>query len=243
MNTKISRTTSIPSSESIILVGNKNSALNGYGLTAKEVDHVKKKINTDKAGSVTIDQLSRKVWVQIIPTKNTAELQHEALRIAGAGLAAAINHGKIGKVTVVDVANYGAAVLALAEGLALANYKFVKYFTNSKATPSLKNIKIYSKKLTGAEVSNLAHVLDGTEKARTLVNEPLSFLTAVQLSKEIKKFAKDSGFKVNVLTKSKIESLKMGGLLGVNKGSLDPPTLVFWNGNQKELIIKSLTSW
>ena len=164
------------------------------------------------------------IWVQIIPEKSTTELKHEALRIAGAGLAAAINQSKTTKITVVDVANNGGATLALAEGLALANYKFVKYFTDSKAIPSLKSVKIYSNKLSGSDVSEMAYVLDGTEKARTLVNEPLSFLTAVQLSKEIKNFGKEAGFKVEVLTKSKIESLKMGGLLGVNKGSLDPPT-------------------
>jgi leucyl aminopeptidase len=35
---------------------------------------------------------------------------------------------------------------------------------------------------------------------------------------------KTAGFKVEVLTKKKIESLKMGGLLAVNRGSIDPPT-------------------
>ncbi|MBL4752537.1 MAG: leucyl aminopeptidase [Flavobacteriales bacterium] len=224
MYTKISRTTSISSGESIILLGNKNSALSGYGLSAKEISHIKNKLKTDKAASVTIDQLNRKVWIQVIPKKDTPELVHEALRLVGAGLVPVLNQGKMGKVTVVDIANNGAAALALTEGLALANYKFVKYFTDSKAAPSLKTIKVYSKNLTGSDVTNLSHVLDGTEKARTLVNEPLSFLTAVQLSNEIKKFAKESGFKAQVFTKSKIESLKMGGLLGVNKGSLDPPT-------------------
>ena len=34
----------------------------------------------------------------------------------------------------------------------------------------------------------------------------------------------DAGFKVEVLNKSKIEALKMGGLLSVAAGSLDPPT-------------------
>ncbi len=34
---------------------------------------------------------------------------------------------------------------------------------------------------------------------------------------------KESGFSVEVLTKGKIEALKMGGLLAVNRGSVDPP--------------------
>jgi len=171
-----------------------------------------------------IDQFGRKIWVQVIPKKNTIDLTLEAVRRAGAQLAAALNHSKIAKVTVVDVAGNESATLAMVEGLVLGNYKFVKYYTDSKAAPILKHVNIYSRKLAATDVSHLICVLEGTIKARTLVNEPLSFLTAVQLSKEIRSFAKESGFKVEVLTKSKIEALKMGGLLGVNKGSVDPPT-------------------
>jgi leucyl aminopeptidase len=56
------------------------------------------------------------------------------------------------------------------------------------------------------------------------VNEPLSYLTAVQLSSEIQQMGEEAGFTVEVFNKKKIESLKMGGLLAVNKGSVDPPT-------------------
>jgi leucyl aminopeptidase len=44
-----------------------------------------------------------------------------------------------------------------------------------------------------------------------------------QFAKEIEALAKDSGSKVEVMNKKKIESLKMGGLLAVNKGSIDHP--------------------
>jgi leucyl aminopeptidase len=57
-----------------------------------------------------------------------------------------------------------------------------------------------------------------------MVNEPVSFMDAPQLAKEIKQKGKEHDYKVEVLGKSKIESLKMGGLLAVNKGSEIPPT-------------------
>lgn len=224
MNTKISRISSVPAGESLILLGNKNSAWRGYGLTGKEVEYIKKSLRKAKTESLMIDQLGRKIWVQVIPDKKTVDLKHEAVRRAGAGLAAEVNQSKAAKVTVVDVASNGGATLAMAEGLVLANYKFVKYYTDTKTAPVLKHVKVFSKKLSASDIPQLSCVLEGTARARTLVNEPLSFLTAVQLSKEIRSFAKEAGFKVEVLTKSKIESLKMGGLLGVNKGSLDPPT-------------------
>jgi leucyl aminopeptidase len=46
----------------------------------------------------------------------------------------------------------------------------------------------------------------------------------VQLSEKIKELGEEAGFSVQVLEKTQIETLKMGGLLAVNKGSIDPPT-------------------
>jgi len=57
-----------------------------------------------------------------------------------------------------------------------------------------------------------------------LVNEPANYLNAVQLAKSFEKMGKEAGFKVEVFNKSKIEALKMGGLIAVNLGSVDPPT-------------------
>jgi leucyl aminopeptidase len=53
---------------------------------------------------------------------------------------------------------------------------------------------------------------------------------------------KEAGFKVEVFNKSKIKALKMGGLLAVNKGSIEPPTfsILEWkpkNAKNKKPII------
>ena len=56
-----------------------------------------------------------------------------------------------------------------------------------------------------------------------MINTPVNFLNAVSLADEIKKKGELAGFSVEVLNKGKIEALKMGGLLAVNKGSVDPP--------------------
>ncbi|MFW6290028.1 MAG: leucyl aminopeptidase family protein, partial [Mariniphaga sp.] len=53
----------------------------------------------------------------------------------------------------------------------------------------------------------------------------------------------EAGFKVEVFNKKKIEALRMGGLLAVNKGSVDPPTFTIleWkpenSSNDKPLIL------
>jgi leucyl aminopeptidase len=57
-----------------------------------------------------------------------------------------------------------------------------------------------------------------------MVNEPVSFLNAEQLAEEIRTISAEAGITTHTLGKTQIESLKMGGLLAVNKGSMDPPT-------------------
>ena len=66
--------------------------------------------------------------------------------------------------------------------------------------------------------------LRGNYIARDLVNTPLSHLTAVKLSGVIQKIGKEAGFNVEVLDEKAIKSLKMGGVLSVNRGSVNKPT-------------------
>jgi leucyl aminopeptidase len=112
--------------------------------------------------------------------------------------------------------------VAFAEGLALASYAFLKYFTK-KEDKSLKTIAL-DNSYSSQEIHELNAVVQATFLARNLVNEPLSYLTASKLAEEAENAGERFGFKVEVFSKKKIESLKMGGLLSVNRGSVDPPS-------------------
>ena len=126
------------------------------------------------------------------------------------------------EVTVIGALNNKAVTFAFSEGLALSNYQFLKYFTDKKAH-SLKTINLCAG-MEDTDAEELQAIIDGTFIARDLVNEPLSYLSAVQYSQDIESYGKKFGFSVEVLHKKKIETLKMGGLLAVNQGSIDPPT-------------------
>jgi leucyl aminopeptidase len=112
------------------------------------------------------------------------------------------------------------AIEIVLEGLSLASYKFDKYLSDKKEV-TLKDVYTSNKKV---KIDQINTVVNATSWARDLVNEPISYLTAPQLSVEIQEKCKDTGIKVEVFEKAKIEALKMGGLLAVNKGSIDPPT-------------------
>ncbi len=120
---------------------------------------------------------------------------------------------------------YKGALEDFAEGLILSFYSFGKY--KSKLDDNGK--KNYPVKLllhgdvTDTGIKWLTEVTNAAYFTRDLINEPVNHLNASALAGEIKRIGDSAGFKVEVLTKGKIEALKMGGLLAVNKGSVDPP--------------------
>jgi leucyl aminopeptidase len=149
----------------------------------------------------------------------------ESARKAGFELHKQLVDHKVEAVTIINEGVEAEESVAFAEGLALTNYQFLKYLSEErKKEHALKEIGLYDQKLSADHISKLENLVHAVYMTRDLVNEPLSFLTAEQLSAEIEKMGKASGFSVEVFHKAKIESLKMGGLLAVNRGSIDPPT-------------------
>ncbi|MBW3517669.1 M17 family metallopeptidase [Flavobacterium sp. NKUCC04_CG] len=150
--------------------------------------------------------------------KENADL--EKMRLAGYAIRTQLDV-KADNLTVVGSTD---AALALTEGIALSNYQFLKYFKDAaEKSYALKQIQLKGA-FDAKIISDLNHTIKAVYWARTMVNEPVSFLTAEQLAKEIELLGQEAHFDVKVLDKAKIEDLKMGGLIAVNKGSIDPPT-------------------
>lgn len=114
------------------------------------------------------------------------------------------------------------SVFFLAEGLALANYQFNRFFSKPKNN-KLQSILVHEE-FDEAKLNELNNTIKSVYWTRDAVNTPVNNLNANQLAEEIVKLGNEAKFSVQVLEKTQIESLKMGGLLAVNKGSIDPPT-------------------
>jgi leucyl aminopeptidase len=221
----ISKKSALNNGESMILLCGKASNLNNYGLSKEEIDYVKNEINAKERKCIYVNQLKRHVIIQVIDNKKEKYLTLEALRKSANSIHAYISEIKIKEIVIVDVENKVPETLAFAEGLALSNYQFLKYKKEKeKEKYSLTGISIFSKQIDQKKITELVIIIEATNLSRTLVNEPSNYLTATQLSKEFQKMGKEAGFEVEVFNKAKITSLKMGGLLSVNLGSIDPPT-------------------
>lgn len=175
-----------------------------------------------KADSCTINRLPNLLFFGKIKTEKEYYQQTEMARVAGAKL---FDELKSTNITSVQLKNLCESdfLTAFLEGLLLNAYRFDKY-KKEKESFAIESITIIDDKFSDTQIDEVVNTTKATFAARNLVNEPLSFLTASQFSKEIEKLGNEAGFSLEVFNKKKIETLKMGGLLAVNKGSIDPPT-------------------
>jgi leucyl aminopeptidase len=213
-----------PTAADTIFLVKAGSDLKQTNLTDEEVDYVKKEHRL-KRNVVEVNRYKNRIFVVYGEFLGTKAKRLENYRKYGDQTQVLLNKAKIERVVIYPISAQKEETFGFTEGLLLGNYQFLKYFKDAgKKENSLEQVDIYASDIEANEINDLAIVVEAVYHARDLVNEPLSFLTATQFAEEMKKLAAESKAKVEVFNKKKIESLKMGGLLAVNKGSIDPPT-------------------
>ncbi len=236
MKIKLSRSDKLRENQSVIYLIERGYNLNDLDLTSDAIKFAEKKIKSDES-QIHFNLFNNWVFIQVIDEKKKGDQLSEWLRVEGFKLHISLVKEKIKTVLLYDKTGRNDLVIALTEGLALSNYQFIKYFKDKKDKKfSLESILLSGTGLGSNEIEYLQNQLEAVYFARNLINEPLSTLNATSLADEITKIGKTGNFQVDVFGKQKIESLKMGGLLAVNKGSVDPPTfsVLEWKpGNSK----------
>jgi leucyl aminopeptidase len=115
---------------------------------------------------------------------------------------------------------------ALTEGVILANYEGMSYKTSGLPAAFLERVEI---RVPDADATALERGLvlgECTNMARELSNEPGNVLTPRAFAERASKLARRAGLGVEVLDEKQIAALNMGLLLGVARGSDQPPRLI-----------------
>lgn len=211
---------SIPDQARAYLVTDPAADYHVFGLSTDDISTVNR-LKEAKKNVITLYHGNETLFLQTLEIKPEKYQTLEAARVAGANLAADVKTNKISKISLGTDAADTDMVLAYAEGLALAAYRFTGYKKDNKEETLHISIEGPADEVS---VHELQALINGTCFARDLVNTPFSHQSAEQLSASIQAAGQELGFKVEVLNKNKIEALKMGGLLSVAAGSLDPPT-------------------
>lgn len=122
--------------------------------------------------------------------------------------------------------------VSILEGAYLANYKFVKYKSKNESKPVKECALIIDRKNLNEtkKGEKIARILSNAACfVRDLVNEPPTQLNPSKVAEIAKKIADDgesAGISIQIFDKEKIEEMKMGALLGVARGSAEPPVFV-----------------
>ncbi len=155
----------------------------------------------------------------INPGKSTA-IEWEKLRKNGAAVLSKLPKSAR-EIRIINVDWDAQKALAFAEGMLLADYRFDKYITKGE---KVQPVSLVIEGKGADKLAELLIVCDAVKTARNWVNEPVNSLNAQGLGEAFQALGQSLGFKVEVFGEAQIESLKMGGLLAVNRGSQEPPT-------------------
>ena len=117
----------------------------------------------------------------------------------------------------------------LATNFQMANYEFVKYKTpQAEGWSFVQTIEVLVLKQNGlAEALGAGEVIgEEINNARNLSNTPGSDMTPQVLASEAMEVGRKWGVKVTVLDENALAELKMGGILGVGRGSSERPKFI-----------------
>jgi leucyl aminopeptidase len=225
MTLQIKKVNRISAGDNIIYLVKSLKDLNLTKLNEREQDYVRKQVNKTKKDVFSINRLNQWIFIHIINKKGSEQMRLESMRKTGAKLCGWLNNHDAESATLIDFSGKPKFILAFVEGMGLASYQFLKYKTKTeKELHSFTELKISAHVIKKEEVNELNIILDAVNKCRDMVNEPVATLNAEALAETVKEMGSACGARVEVMGRKKIETLKMGGLLAVNKGSLDPPT-------------------
>jgi len=206
----------------VFLVSAENFSGKLYGLAPAAAEYAEKQLKENKE-PVYINEYTRQLVFVPVPASINRTVFLEGLRKAGQKVQAFFKGKKAATVQVEDKAAGAAGFMAFAEGFALASYAFTRYFTDKNVQQTYPA----DLKLKGdIPVAELKALTDAVFLTRDLVNEPYISMGVADLVREAKKVGTESGVKVEVFNKKKIETLKMGGLLAVNRASKDEPAFI-----------------
>jgi leucyl aminopeptidase len=116
------------------------------------------------------------------------------------------------------------AVSASVEGFLLGSYRFITYKSDPRPSKIQRIMLLDSP--GGRTVERGQAMAEATSLARDLTNEPGSGLTPELLAARAREVADVGGLECTVLDEDELQERGFGGILGVSRGSVEPPRLI-----------------
>ncbi len=129
----------------------------------------------------------------------------------------------------IDGVELEASAEAITEGALLGLYSFTKYKKPEYEDVEEMLIVVREKEkvpILESAVDKGKVVASATTLARDMVNEPANYMTPSQMAEAAKEIASKYNLEFKVFDREDMEAMGMGALLGVAKGSNQPPKLI-----------------
>jgi leucyl aminopeptidase len=196
-------------------------------LSNEEKNFVLKQKGELKQNLIMINRYSHWLYLVFPKSGENESKMLESLRQTGNKICQHANSMSLEELQLTATNKVGLLLLALAEGILLGNYQFIHYRSDkTEKQHKLQIINVVTEDIQQEQLNVLFQTTQATLWARDLVNEPVNKLNAEELAARVSETIRTAGGKAEVLNLQKIEALKMGGLLGVNRGSVDQPAFV-----------------
>ena len=122
------------------------------------------------------------------------------------------------------------AVAAAVDGMLLGLYRFTPFKTNDDTTAAMEDCRIFvdsdaDLKAIRSAADEARQIADAVAFTRDLVSSPANEMTPVIMASKALELA-SSSVRVTVLERDEIEQLGMNALIGVAKGSSEPPRFI-----------------
>ena len=230
MKTLLKKKTTISNNDNLVILSHPKGKLFDNLFSKKELSFIKKEENDSKQ-IIEINQYERIIFIVIPKVENDKNKNSENCRMLGDKLVEKLKDYR--SVLIINSKKNQTQAMEIAEGMALSNYTFTKH----KTAPKPNNLELIylCKESNEKDIQELQNIVDAVYLTRNLINEPFSHLKAKELANAALILGKEFSVKTTVLDKKKIESLKMGGLLAVNKGSIDEPTFTIMEWRPKKI--------
>jgi leucyl aminopeptidase len=119
------------------------------------------------------------------------------------------------------------AVQLVTEGLLLGSLDLDKYRSEKKDQGSVDRALILGADANSQQALDRGLIIADCENwEREIANEPPNRLTPTTLASRARQMAIEAGLTVEILDEKQIEEMRMGGLLGVARGSAEPPRMI-----------------
>jgi leucyl aminopeptidase len=190
-------------------------------------------LNSLPAGIVAIAGLGKKSEFTIDKIRSVMGQTCRTLRKYNCQRIATVIHGLDIKGISVSTASQ-----AIAEGTILGLYHFNRHVTKKENSNDVKELVIVDHenknlKLINSSIKKGQIIAEAANFARDMENEPSNFMTPTHMAAIAKDVASKYKLNYKIFEKKEMQSLGMGALLGVARGSDEPPKMMIlhYRGN------------